>query len=67
VFHLKTPSLGPHPADFNRHFVSSCLDEDIVNALLLGPSLIKKPSRLKKMILQKEDEGYASNRPSRAA
>ncbi len=60
MFHLGHPEVGPQPADFNRHFVSSALDEEIVNALLLGPALIKKPFKLKKMIMQKEDEGYAT-------
>jgi len=59
VFQLKEPTLGPQPADLNRHFISSSLDADIVNTLLLGPSLIRKPFKLKKIIMQKEDEGYA--------
>eukprot|EP00095_Tigriopus_kingsejongensis_P012140 maker-scaffold867_size86973-snap-gene-0.13 protein:Tk12140 transcript:maker-scaffold867_size86973-snap-gene-0.13-mRNA-1 annotation:"n-terminal asparagine amidase" len=50
----------PHPAIFNRTFVSSNVDEDLQTTLLLGPSLIPKPSKLKKMILQREDQGFAS-------
>ena len=57
VFPLSDPL--PRPAVFNRGFVSTELDEDIVNTLLLGPSLIKKPNKLKKMIMKREDRGYA--------
>lgn len=48
----------PVPAQFNRQFVSSQPDEDIVRTLILGPSLIKKPFKLKKLILQTEDRGF---------
>ncbi len=48
------------PAIFNRGVVDS-LDEDLVMTLMLGPSLIKKPSRLKQMILAKEDEGFSKS------
>ena len=56
---LKKNSGKPFPADFNRHFVSSQLDEDLLFTLMLGPSLIRKPFKLKKLILDKEDEGYS--------
>ena len=29
-------------------------------SLILGPSLIKKPERLKKMIIQQEDKGFSA-------
>ena len=50
----------PAPAVFNRAFVSSKVDEDTMFTLLLGPSLIKKPFKLKKIILEKEDQGYGT-------
>ena len=48
----------PAPAVFNRAFVSGKADEETMFTLLLGPSLIKKPFKLKKIILEKEDQGY---------
>lgn len=47
-----------YPATFNRSFVDG-LPQESVNALMLGPSLLKKPERLKKMILQQEDKGFS--------
>ena len=47
------------PANFNRSFVDG-MPEDTVNTLMLGPSLIKKPFKLKKMIIEHEDRGYSS-------
>ena len=47
------------PATFNRSFVDG-LPEDTINTLMLGPSLIKKPERLKKMIIQQEDKGFSA-------
>jgi hypothetical protein len=50
------------PADFNRTFVDKLPDEAI-KTLMLGPSLIKKPNKLKQMILAQEDQGFSySNR-----
>jgi len=46
------------PANFNRSFVDG-MPEDTVNTLMLGPSLIKKPFKLKKMIIEHEDRGYS--------
>ena len=47
-----------YPATFNRSFVDG-MPEDTVKTLMLGPSLIKNPFKLKKMILQHEDRGYS--------
>lgn len=58
-FDLRGKSGKPFPANFNRHFVSSKPDEDLLFTLMLGPSLIRKPFKLKKLILDKEDEGYS--------
>ena len=49
-----------YPANFNRSFVDG-MPEDTVNTLMLGPSLIKKPFKLKAMILEHEDRGYSSS------
>ena len=46
------------PASFQRSFVNQLPDETI-RTLMLGPSLIKKPNKLKQMILAKEDQGFA--------
>ncbi len=46
------------PATFNRSFVDG-LPQEAVNSLMLGPSLLKKPERLKKMILEQEDKGFS--------
>ena len=46
------------PASFQRSFVNQ-LSEEAVKMLMLGPSLIKKPNKLKKMILDKEDQGFS--------
>jgi len=48
-----------YPATFNRSFVDG-LPEDTINTLMLGPSLIKKPERLKKMIIEQEDKGFSA-------
>jgi hypothetical protein len=48
-------------ATFNRTFVDS-LPEEAIMTLMLGPSLIKKPFKLRDMILAKEDEGFAKSR-----
>jgi len=48
-----------YPATFNRSFVDG-LPEDAINTLMLGPSLIKKPERLKKMIIEQEDKGFSA-------
>jgi hypothetical protein len=48
------------PADFNRTFVDKLPDEAI-NTLMLGPSLIKKPNKLKQMILAQEDKGFSTS------
>jgi len=48
------------PAVFDRVVVDS-LDEDLVMTLMLGPSLIKKPFKLKQIILAKEDQGFAKS------
>ena len=48
-----------YPATFNRSFVDG-MPEDTINTLMLGPSLIKRPERLKKMILEHEDKGYSA-------
>ena len=46
-----------YPATFNRSFVDG-LPDDAVMSLMLGPSLLKRPERLKKMIIEQEDKGY---------
>ena len=46
-----------HPATFNRSFVDGLAD-DAVMSLMLGPSLLKRPETLKKMIIEQEDKGY---------
>ena len=46
------------PADFNRTFVDK-LPTEAINTLMLGPALIKKPNKLKQMILAQEDEGFS--------
>ncbi len=46
-------------ADFRRTFVDS-LPEEAIMTLMLGPSLIKKPFKLREMILAKEDQGFFS-------
>lgn len=48
-----------YPADFNRSFVDA-MPEETVMTLMLGPSLLRKPFKLKNMILQHEDKGYSS-------
>ena len=48
------------PADFNRTFVDK-LPEEAIKTLMLGPSLIKKPNKLKQMILAQEDQGFSSS------
>ena len=48
------------PADFNRTFVDKLPDEAI-KTLMLGPSLIKKPNKLKQMILAQEDKGFSTS------
>ena len=47
------------PATFNRSFLAD-LPEDSINTLMLGPALIKKPERLKKMIYEQEDKGFSA-------
>jgi len=46
-----------YPSTFNRSFVDG-LPDDAVMSLMLGPSLLKRPERLKKMIIEQEDKGY---------
>ena len=48
------------PADFNRTFVDK-LPEEAIKTLMLGPSLIKKPNKLKQMILAQEDKGFSTS------
>merc|ERR1711974_52692 len=48
-----------YPATFNRSFVDG-MPDDTVKTLMLGPSLIKNPFKLKKMIIEHEDRGYSS-------
>ena len=48
------------PASFQRSFVNQ-LSEEAIHLLMLGPSLVKKPNKLKKMILAKEDEGFSKS------
>ena len=48
------------PADFNRTFVDK-LPVEAIKTLMLGPSLIKKPNKLKQMILAQEDEGFSTS------
>ena len=52
---------NPVPASFNRNFGAE-IDEDLRFTLMLGPSLIRKPNKLKKIILEKEDTGYQNSR-----
>ena len=59
VFDVKTAKTMP--ANFNRTFVDS-LPEEAIMTLMLGPSLIKKPFKLREMILAKEDEGFSKSR-----
>eukprot|EP00096_Caligus_rogercresseyi_P013352 TRINITY_DN6012_c0_g1_i1.p1 TRINITY_DN6012_c0_g1~~TRINITY_DN6012_c0_g1_i1.p1 ORF type:complete len:115 (-),score=20.33 TRINITY_DN6012_c0_g1_i1:526-870(-) len=54
---LKTGRL--HKANFSSRAFLSGMSDDMVNQLLLGPSLIKKPNALKRIILEKEDQGYS--------
>ncbi|XP_040581870.1 protein N-terminal asparagine amidohydrolase [Lepeophtheirus salmonis] len=54
---LKTGKLF-NAAFSSRAFLNE-LSDKMVNTLLLGPSLIKKPNALKRIILQKEDQGYS--------
>ncbi len=49
------------PANFNRSFVNE-MPEDTVMTLMLGPSLMRKPAKLKQMILEHEDHGYSSRK-----
>ena len=49
-----------YPANFNRTFVDK-LPEEAINTLMLGPSLIKKPNKLKQMILAQEDKGFSAS------
>lgn len=49
----------PRPATFNRTVVAA--DPEVRQALLLGPALIRKPAKLKKMIADTEDRGYAKS------
>ena len=48
-----------YPATFNRSFLAD-LPEDSITTLMLGPALIKKPERLKKMIYEQEDKGFSA-------
>ena len=48
-----------YPATFNRSFVDG-MPEETIMTLMLGPSLLKKPFKLKKMILEQEDKGFSS-------
>ena len=48
-----------YPATFNRSFLAD-LPEDSITTLMLGPALIKKPERLKKMIYKQEDKGFSA-------
>ena len=59
VFDVKTAKTMP--ANFNRTFVDS-LPEEAIMTLMLGPSLIKKPFKLREMILAKENEGFSNSR-----
>ena len=61
VVDVKT--ANSHAANFNRTFVDS-LPEDVIMTLMLGPSLIKKPFKLREMILAKEDQGFSKSRSS---
>ena len=56
-------SANTHAANFNRTFVDS-LPEEAIMTLMLGPSLIKKPFKLREMILAKEDQGFSKSRSS---
>ena len=48
------------PASFQRSFVNH-LSQEAIQLLMLGPSLVKKPNKLKKMILAKEDQGFSKS------
>jgi hypothetical protein len=56
-------SAKTESANFNRTFVDS-LPEEAIMTLMLGPSLIKKPFKLREMILAKEDQGFSKSRSS---
>jgi len=48
------------PASFQRSFVNH-LSEEAIKLLMLGPSLVKKPNKLKKLILANEDTGFSKS------
>ena len=49
-----------YPANLNRTFVDK-LPEEAIKTLMLGPSLIKKPNKLKQMIIAQEDQGFSTS------
>jgi len=61
---VELTNFSPVSASFNRDFGSkeNPLDEETVNALLLGPLIKPKAERLKKMVKKIEDRGYAKGR-----